>query len=820
VAKDVDRLADQSGDSVSTGDRLKETFLDVRPPSQWPPYLDEIATDVTAGIGIGDTQLDRFNFPREVGPLYSEGLLATAEGHSDLPTAIQYLGEADIGRAAFLLNRLRYEIRRSDSELEDVQRAVSAVLEMILSEISIDFTTPNLRTQSNSTADVLMQLLSRADLVGEVDSVLEAFEEAYHDGLLATLDYPQMTTPLWTHQREAISRWLDAGGRGYVDMATATGKTVLGLAAIAARYGSLHPTDASLLDIDRPNDTADRRADVLIVAHNELILEQWRREFDRHLSIPPDRTQGSDDITLTWGTVHFRTAQTLMNQDVVDYDLVLLDEAHHYANGSGWGELLETFDDDVLALSGSVDTDSETSSALRQRLESVVGEECKRYTLAQARDDGIIPTFEWAVHYAKPDGSGDSFAEITERAESKFEEFQHELETADSDVATDRRLDTFTDVLNYSHTSEGESLKQTNTEFRDLATTLFSRRAQGWNQSPSTADVVAVLEQHLDRNVVVLTNNNAQVDVIVDELSGRSDVDEDQVYAVKRNQSSEEQRNVVDAFDDPADPAVLVGTGDLLGEGVDMHHADVGINMATGSVNKQLIQRIGRVLRNPGTGKRARFVNLVGVPVERETQFAPEDGQQLIEDALLFKRFGQSFDNHPEFAVAERTDDSGVGRLLDGGYERITTLDEDGLYEWPERDTHREMLEYLLQAVDDHPDVESVLRAWGPGEQESSPRSDRDDDTTVTVTLEILGRDGDPVEGAFVSFVGETVALHDRTDRRGRVQFEAISEPCTAGIQTPAGDTRTVEVDPAAESTGVRSLRVPSSTDTEPETDG
>jgi len=40
---------------------------------------------------------------------------------------------------------------------------------------------------------------------------------------------------------------------------------------------------------------------ILIVAHSDLILEQWRRAFEKHLNIPQERTKGSDDITLQWG---------------------------------------------------------------------------------------------------------------------------------------------------------------------------------------------------------------------------------------------------------------------------------------------------------------------------------------------------------------------------------------------------------------------------------------------------------------------------------------------------------------------------------------
>jgi hypothetical protein len=52
----------------SPGDRFRDSFLSNRPKSQWPSYIDETAVDVSEGIGIGATGLDRIDFGREVGP--------------------------------------------------------------------------------------------------------------------------------------------------------------------------------------------------------------------------------------------------------------------------------------------------------------------------------------------------------------------------------------------------------------------------------------------------------------------------------------------------------------------------------------------------------------------------------------------------------------------------------------------------------------------------------------------------------------------------------------------------------------------------------
>lgn len=787
----IDKLVNKKTNSKSPGEKLRDTFLDGRPQSQWPPYLDETAKEIASEIAIGETRLDKQNFPSEAGPLYQKGLLATSGEYSDLPEAMNKLSSSDLARAVYLLNRLTSKIQESDTGLEDVERAVTAVLEKILSDTDDIGGGVSLDQQSNSTADILIQLLSDPAVAAQVDALINQFETVYNQGLLSKLDEPQMMTPLWNHQREALEQWLDHDRQGYVDMATATGKTVLGLAAIAAEFGQLHPRDSGVATSTR---STSGKADLLVVAHNDLILEQWRREFDRHLSIPPDRTKGSNDVDLTWGRLHFRTAQTLLNQDLIAYDLVILDEAHHYANGGGWGQLLGQFDCDILALSGSVDgTDSETS-AVRDRLQSKVGPELSRYTLSEAQDDGIIPTFDWTIQYT-PATVDDEFVEITEKARVRFDEFQDRRDDGEIGIDADTRLRTFDDVTAFSHTREGKQLKEEDDRFKDLVTTLFSRRTQRWNQSPEVDTVVEVAADHHDQKVVVLTNNNSQVDAIADKLEQRSAIDSDQVFTVRSTEKSDTQRDTVDTFDIPGEPGYLVGTGDLLGEGVDMRHAEVGINMATGAVNKQLIQRIGRVLRNPTGDKHATFINLVGMPANRRAQVPADDGQVLIEEAVTFNGFGTSFGNEPTFNSA--VDDSqSVERLLTGGCRRITTLRADGEYDWPSDQQTEETLKEFLSAVDDHLEADgarAVFDAW------SATDRNRVVDTTVDegvdLSLSVENESRAPVEGAFVSLVGEEATGYGRTDSAGRVSFSVQGESCTVAVNASGVDTRTVDVE-------------------------
>ena len=546
MGRNIDDLADDRALGIqSTGEDYHDEFLLKRPKTEWSPYIDETVKDICFGIQIGDLALSKDNFGQELGTYYRRGLRKTAGRYADLSSVLEErVSDEKLGLLAYQLNELSYDISTTDLGIDNVEKATEAVIEKILTryvgeELSVSFD-----LSGATVSDITTQLFNNEAIASNVDLLLSEFEDSASQGLLSLLDKPQMMTPLWTHQRDALQKWWDHDQRGYVDMATATGKTVLGLGAIALQYGELHPDDQSIRGLVDTTDSS-RNDDVLIVAHSDLILEQWRREFEKHLNIPQERTTGSDDITLEWGTIHFRTPQSLVNEERVGYDLVLLDEAHHYATGSEWGSLLDEFDGDVLAMSGSVDDAGSNSERIKERLSNSIGPEIKRYTITDARADGVIPSFDWEVHYAPYDIVGDDLEKTAKRAERSFRDFRKRLTGGELSLDTDRRLKTFEDVRRFSHTKEGNTLKQQDEEFRDLVTRLFSRRTKQWNLSPVLDAVVdLVIEHHTTEKVVVLADSNAQVEELESRLN---DVvaNPSSVYLVSGSQSREEQREML-----------------------------------------------------------------------------------------------------------------------------------------------------------------------------------------------------------------------------------------------------------------------------------
>ncbi len=706
MVRNIDDLADDRTQNLqSAGEKFHDSFLIDRPKTEWATYIDEIATDLSADIQISDLNLSKTNFGRELGPFYRRGVKTTTGTHTDVPSVLEDISDRSIGGLVYELNDLSYQLSTSNFEIADVQTATGAVIEKLL----LKHGGRSLTATGGSVADVTTQLFGDDGVVSEIDRIVDGIAASNSSELRALIDEPQMMVPLWDHQRSALAAWCTNDGRGYVDMATATGKTVLGLGTIALAYGALHPTDQGVEGLQADIEGTD----VLVVAHNDLLLEQWRRLFATHLNVPLERI-AADDATLTWGTLHFRTPQGLLDTPRHDDDLVLLDEAHHYATTSGWGSLLESFSGNVLALSGSVGTAGDGSTALTTRLSDAVGPELERYTVAEARADGVIPSFDWEVQYAPYELVETSLETLTDRVTSAFKTVQSTLEQEAIDEAPDAPLRTFDDVRRFSHTSAGNELKRTDETFRNLVTGLFSRQTKRWNLTPSLDAIVDLVVEHAEsENVVVLADSNAGVEALETRLQ---DVlsDPESIFLVTSTQTGDEQRAVIDAFDSPTSNSVLLGTGDLLGEGVDMQHASVAINMATGGVNPALVQRIGRVLRNPtDTTTHATFYNVVGVPPTQAAAVPREDGKRLIEHAAAFCALGDRFERLPGFSMADGLDPELFESLLTEGSAFIDLLERDPATSWSVAPDQRDHLSAFKSACEtDTDNATALLGAW------------------------------------------------------------------------------------------------------------
>jgi hypothetical protein len=273
---------------------------------RWPDRIDYVASKIveknryTVGINT-DSGPERIGSAADLDEAasdhYVDGIVALTGNHrfrSALPD------EFRLGQLLVQFTELRRGLEKTQTDIppgEILGRLITRNLKRTSSEDQLQ-AAQELHTESATPRELLSDISSVPALAKAVDAALPSTAEGPR--LTQQLAEVSLTTRLWDHQRDALEEWLRGDMNGYADMATATGKTVLGLAAVAyiVEAGSLHPTDKSALEsgFDEPLPKPDRNRpdDVLIVTTDDLLAVQWSRLFQEHCHTPPEYTQPED----------------------------------------------------------------------------------------------------------------------------------------------------------------------------------------------------------------------------------------------------------------------------------------------------------------------------------------------------------------------------------------------------------------------------------------------------------------------------------------------------------------------------------------------
>ncbi len=804
----LDDLVDDRTNRASPGERFREEWLVELPKSQWPAYIDESAQLVADGIFIGDTDLTSADFGVETGIYYQRGLANTADiDHRNTSLPLGNYSPKAIGKVAWTFNQLHEELRTAHhTDFENPSRAIEAAINKALVE-RIDtngVTSDDIETirlpETASVSTIISEVFCRPRSEVYIDLLFETIEDSSADGLLNRIEEPRMVTRLWSHQRDALDKWLANDCRGYADMATATGKTFLGLAAIAHHFGTLHPTDRDLTSTREQPDQTDR-ATVVIVAHRELILDQWKREFDTHLNIPEQSStnRGEHTAHFEWGDVHFWTPGRLQNADILeeDIDLVVLDETHHYLGSTGFGSLLDHLDGDVLALSGSLD-ETNARTLERRNIPKLF-----EFSLRDGQRAGVVPQCDWDV-VLTPYENQAQLAEVTERCRRGLSRYADGIDVpgdleADTDVLT---IENLSDARSVTQSSVGRELKEIDEDFREFASALMARQLTQYNLSPELSTVLNLILDNLDQHkCVVLLETKAEIKTVTDELKRHLGYAYESLITVL---DDDIDLRSVEEFDQHQESGAIIGIAQTLGEGIDIQTADVCINRGRGRLSRSLVQRMGRILRNPTGDKEAQFYHIAAIPTRDEALLPDEDGVRLLETASKLLDWGEGFDARPVFTLDEETTLT-AGSLADlenAGAEAIEKWEPDQ-YDPPSDEGIHDTLEMLLKQIKETDSsallnierVESASIVGSDNEAGEEPAKSELDDG-----IQFIAADGGGIELA--DWLYELAAA--ASDDTNTFVEDAVRTYAQETIAYPAADavpdsqkTCTVELNPA-----------------------
>jgi len=477
------------------------------------------------------------------------------------------------------------------------------------------------------------------------DEIIRAFQQeivSRDDARLGELlRRPVLLVELWPHQKEALENWFRAGGRGIIEMATATGKTLVGLAAalkLYERHGELN---------------------VLVLAHSKAILNQWRREAIEKLGFVGDPdAEYTSSLRYDGFEIRFNTLQTVYkNPENYSTDLLIVDEVHHGA-AREFRRALEVPCRWKMGLSATVEGERQ------HRLTKYLGQPVYTLSIGEARRRGIIPDFELYVHETYLDvDNEEEFRTVTAEIVRWFGYIskQHEKirELSGGEIET---LETLSDFIRLVERARYAG-KEIPDEWRVLRNLILRRRWLIHRYGPKIDKAVEIaMNEGGRRKCIMFAMDISTCEKIANKLSGSVDV-----YLVHSGLGDREVRLTLNEFR-YCDRGVLVAPR-ILDEGIDVPDAEVGINVASSKTKLQLVQRIGRILRKRPR-KRPEFHHFVVVPkkgcfIEFDDAIRYLDDMAWIQDVAL--RMGIEIRRYeePEFSELRKESERYVMEVLE-----------------------------------------------------------------------------------------------------------------------------------------------------------
>jgi len=492
-----------------------------------------------------------------------------------------------------------------------------------------------------SDTRLLTALLNQADELGSMS----------RDAAMSRLHRPVLMVSLWDNQEKGLYKWLDHGRHGILEMATATGKTVAGIAAIAECCGVL-PEDPN-------HEPRTDDAKIMVVAHSNAILKQWEQEIQEKLGLPMPAGQSgekADTVSFSGGEVEFYTAQSLLpryDRDLADqYDLVIYDEVHHYSNLDGFGAAIDRPNyRAAMGLSATIGNDGELK---REQLTDLLGDIDFTYGVEKARRDGIIPEFDWTVHPTPLDPyEREEWDEATESISDQFNHIQRSQTTKRILEQTPVPFTELEDLGDFIRAHEAASAifdsDKIPDEWSNLQATIHSRTWIRHRSQPKIEEAIELARGYLedpDRpiKIVIFAMDIDTADEIADQLGEVSNHvyrAHSQLESSSRKNNQRVQRNLKKFG--KCENGVLVSPK-MLDEGIDVPDAEVGINVAGTKTKLQLVQRMGRVLRKHGD-QRPHFHHFIAMP--DENYIAGLDSKEYVQELNWVRELGETIGVQP-----------------------------------------------------------------------------------------------------------------------------------------------------------------------------
>ncbi len=377
-----------------------------------------------------------------------------------------------------------------------------------------------------------------------------AFQDEVHPQLAAPPFIPQ--PELRPYQAAAIASWELSGRRGIIVLPTGSGKTRVAIAAIA-----------------------QSGIRTLCIVPTRVLMAQWIKTLSEAARKPigayGDGSRIEQPITVATFASAFRHMDTLGNR----FDLLVVDEVHHF--GSGAGD--ETLEMCIAAARLGLSATLPDGEIRRDRLDALIGPEVYRASIEELAGR-YLASFQLVAISV---GLTHSERQAYDAAMSVFRPvcrafFKSAPEASWSDFVT--------------------SAARSDAGRRAIAAWRHSHAIVRYTREKRSI-VNDLLRRHRDSRILVFApDNDTAYDVAREHL----------VQPITCDIGPRERTQALQRFS-KGELRILVSAR-VLNEGIDVPAADIAIVVGGSQGSREYIQRVGRVLR-PAEGKKAIVYDIV-----------------------------------------------------------------------------------------------------------------------------------------------------------------------------------------------------------------
>lgn len=400
---------------------------------------------------------------------------------------------------------------------------------------------------------------------------------------------------LYAWQRDALEAWRRRGHRGVIEAVTGTGKTMVGVIAATEELR--------------------RGGQVLVLVPTRELLDQWAGVLCRHGPVHASvgRLGGGHRNDLGGHDVVVAVVNSARDADLRPRrpgGLLVADECHRYGSDGNRVALAAGFAR-RLGLSA---TYARTDDAHLTWLDPYFGGTCFRMGYRRAIDDGVTARFTVDLI-----GVELSPGERAEYAELSLTLMQTRAQLISSDVVPAEPLGAYFAAM--SRLARSSSDGPLAAAARRFLRALQDRRRL-LAETPAKSVVLDELAPTLaasDRAIVFTQSIAGAVDA-----GARLRAHGLAADAIHSGLDAPRRRDVLARF--AAGELRVITAPQVLDEGVDVPAADVAVILAASRSRRQMIQRMGRVLRRKPDGHAARFAIVYAAGTVEDPAHGAHDG--------------------------------------------------------------------------------------------------------------------------------------------------------------------------------------------------